>query len=392
MPPLSYPRPLRVLGQNTTAGRSGSSTLGTGLAGGDDAVPALAAAAVQQALQRAGSDCANSVLLLLSPDFSRQAQAAVSAASRVANCVQVTGACVPGVFTEVDWLIDRPAAAAMVLCGDFGAGPAQADETVVSLAQPEAASPSWLAATARRVGGISTDSGAQRPGRVWSHGKICSEGECSFSLNGTVSRTGVSRGVRVLAPPLIAEVRGYELLGLGGDPALSVLRQQLPEIYRQQSLPLHLFHAAVLDDDVAGDFEIAVAEGRFTLVPVLSMNAESATITLAGRIGDGARVFWTLRQPAAAEQDMSAMLADIACDRSKDPRFALMFSCMGRGPYFYGGVDRDLELVRQRFPGMPLLGAYCAGEIAPLRRGNALLHNSVVLTLFDDPGRVQSDA
>ena len=61
------------------------------------------------------------------------------------------------------------------------------------------------------------------------------------------------------------------------------------------------------------------------------------------------------------------MLADIACDRSKDPRFALMFSCMGRGPYFYGGVDRDLELVRQRFPGMPLLGAYCAGEMQAIR-------------------------
>lgn len=63
------------------------------------------------------------------------------------------------------------------------------------------------------------------------------------------------------------------------------------------------------------------------------------------------------------------------------PDLGVMFSCMGRGPYFYGGEDRDLAIVRNRYPGMPLIGAYGAGQIAPLYEGNALIQNSALLAL-----------
>jgi small ligand-binding sensory domain FIST len=291
----------------------------------------------------------------------------------------------------VDWLIDRPAAAALVLCGEIGTEPTQATDAVISLAQPEAVTSAWLAGALKRVGGVSTDSGAQRPGRVWSSGKISSDGACSFPFAGAHSRTGVSRGVRALAPPLIAEAQGFELRRLGGDPALQVLKQQLPETHRAGPLPLHLLYAAVLDASAEGDFDTVVAEGRYALLPVLSANAEFGSITLATQVATGARVFWALRNPLAAEQDMAAMLSTLSSGQGGDPSFALMFSCMGRGPYFYGGADRDLELFRQRFPGVPLVGAYCAGEIAPLPSGNALIHNSVVLTLYDRAD-VQPDA
>jgi hypothetical protein len=391
MPPLSYPRPVRVLSKDVTRRGELSFAIASGLVSGEEATPALAAAAVQQALHRAGRQCASSVLLFLTPDFARHAQAAVTAASRAAQSLQVTGACVPGVFTEVDWLIDRPAAAALVLCGDIGTGQAQDSDAMISLAQPEAVTATWLAGAVKRVGGVSTDSGAQRPGRVWCNGKISNDGACSFALTGTRSHTGVSRGVRALAPPLAAETQGFELRRLGGDAALQVLKQQLPESHRAGPLPMHLLYAAVLDADASGDFDTAMEQGRYTLVPVLSANAEFDSITLASQVATGARIFWALRHPLAAEQDMATMLSNLSLNQGTDPSFAVMFSCMGRGPYFYGGADRDLELFRQRFPGVPLVGAYCAGEIAPLPNGNTLIHNSVVLTLYDRAD-VQSDA
>lgn len=392
MPPLSYPRPVRLPGQNVTTREAQGAAIASGLVSGEEATPALAAAAVQQALHRAGRQCANSVLLFLTPDFSRQAQAAVTAASRAARCVQIAGACVPGVFTEVDWLIDRPAAAALVLCGGIGAAPALANDTVISLAQPEAVTPAWLAAADGRVGGVSTDSGAQRPGRVWCNGKVSGEGACGVSLAGTKCRIGVSRGVRALAPPMVAATAGYQLQRLGGTAALQALQLQLPDSFQRAALPLHSLYAGVLDENAGGDFATATAQGRYTLVPVLSANAEFGTLTLASQVADGARVFWTLRHPLAAEQDMADVLATLCPQGAPDPSFALMFSCMGRGPYFYGGADRDLELFRQRSPGVPLLGAYCAGEIAPLPGGNALIHNSVVVVLFDACSDVQPDA
>jgi len=60
-----------------------------------------------------------------------------------------------------------------------------------------------------------------------------------------------------------------------------------------------------------------------------------------------------------------------------------MFSCIGRGPYFYGGEDRDLLVFTERFPGVPLLGLYGSGQIAP-SNGGRLLHNSVVTALFSE--------
>jgi small ligand-binding sensory domain FIST len=64
------------------------------------------------------------------------------------------------------------------------------------------------------------------------------------------------------------------------------------------------------------------------------------------------------------------------------PAAALLFSCIGRGPYFYGGEDRDLDVLRERFPGLPLLGVYGTGQIAPRPGGNVPLHNAAVTALI----------
>ena len=65
-----------------------------------------------------------------------------------------------------------------------------------------------------------------------------------------------------------------------------------------------------------------------------------------------------------------------------------MFSCLGRSPHFDGGVDYTRQIVRQRFPQMPLLGFYGNGEIAPVKGRNQLLQLSAVLGLFSQVGNV----
>ena len=87
-------------------------------------------------------------------------------------------------------------------------------------------------------------------------------------------------------------------------------------------------------------------------------------------------------QPLAAEQDMRQSLA-AAVDPEKMPDFALMFSCLGRGPYFHDGDDREVDCLRERFPGLPLIGCYGTGQIAPSPAGgNRLLQNAVVTALI----------
>ena len=55
---------------------------------------------------------------------------------------------------------------------------------------------------------------------------------------------------------------------------------------------------------------------------------------------------------------------------------------MGRGPHFYGNRDRDLDLFKSRFPGLPAIGFYGNGEIAPLDGMNHLYQYSAVLGLY----------
>ena len=87
---------------------------------------------------------------------------------------------------------------------------------------------------------------------------------------------------------------------------------------------------------------------------------------------------------AIREGDGVGRLAAVAAS----PVAGVVFSCIGRGPYFHGGEDRELDCLRQRFPGLPLLGVYGTGQIAPCPAGgNLSLHNAVVTALISNTVR-----
>lgn len=352
----------------------------TALASADKAVPELAAEVVRTALARAGADIARSVLLFLSTDFTHLAHATVLAASRAARCLQVTGCSAPGIFTEEDWIIDRPAACAMVFCGETGlAAHAGAALPRLTFAAPNAATRDWMAPTPRRYGLLSTDSGAHGAGRIWCHGQMAADGRCETAVAGARAALGVSRGVLVLTQPQKTRADGYDVLRVGAQPALNTLLHGLPlEVREMEKLPFHQLAAGV----VSGDPVRAIEEGRYTLLPAIAANHEDRSVTLAAPVDDGALLFWTLRQGLAAENEMRRLADTLAGELGGTPDFGLVFSCLGRGPYFFGGEDRDLAAVKERLPGLPLIGAYGGGQIAPLFDGNRLLHNSAVLALF----------
>jgi small ligand-binding sensory domain FIST len=355
--------------------------IATAIAAADKADPELAGDVVRAALARAGSNFARSVLLFLSADFVHHAHAAVAAAARAGRCLQVTGCTAPGILTEEDWILDRPAAAAMVF--DHGIGlSALADPAcpALSLATPNATAPDWLAGARQRYGLLSTSATAHGSGRVWCHGKLDVVGHCDTTLTGARVAIGVSHGVKALSEPLpVTTIAGYELLTLGSRGALNTLLRKMPADLRElEKPPLHLIAAGVIDGAPAG----AIEEGRFRLVPVLGINREDRSVALAARVEPGEKLFWALRHAAAAEADMRRAVDRLEATLAGAPDCGLLFSCLGRGPYFFGGEDRDLAIVKERFPGIPLIGAYGGGQIAPLTSGNRVVHNTAVLALF----------
>ncbi|MBT9612437.1 MAG: FIST C-terminal domain-containing protein, partial [Burkholderiales bacterium] len=342
-------------------------TIATVLARGLRPTEDIAHQAVAAAMERAQLTHANSVLLFLTPEFARDPQPALRAASKAANCMQVIGCSAAGIFTEEDWVLDTPAAAAMVFGGGVALAPAHdvADDTLVfSLAAPNAINSAWIKAPGQRFGGVSGDATGQGPFKVWCGAKVAAQGRCETLIQGAHGLVGVSQGIRALSAPLeITQVSGYDVISLTSQPALNILARELPlEVREQEHLPLHLIMAGV----IFGEPEHAISEGRYRLTPIISTNADDRSVTLSSRLAPGDRLFWALRQPLAAERDMRITLDRMDQRMAETPDFGLFFPCMGRGPYFYGGVDRDLDLVKARYPGMPMIGFYGNGEIGPL--------------------------
>ena len=227
----------------------------------------------------------------------------------------------------------------------------------------------WQAAPAR-AGLLDSEAAS------WAHGRLAASPGAELRLGGLRARLCLSPGLRILSLPLtINEATGYELRQLGGLTALDSLRRNLPPELRAD-LPLH--QIAIARAPQAAEPGAQVPR-QAPAVSILSANGDGS-LTLAEPLPVGEHVHWALRQPLSAEQDMRQSLA---VDGEIRPDFALMFSCLGRGPLFYGSEDRDLLAFRERFPGVPLIGAYGSGQIAPVDGGNRLFQNTVVTLLYE---------
>lgn len=357
-------------------------SVASGLAAGPAATLDLVTLAVQEAMERAAFNHVNSVLLFLTPEFAANPQPALLAAAKAAECTQIVGCTATGIFTESDWVLDSPAAAAMVFGGDVHLGPASEageDGLILSLAAPHCLNTAWLAPPGHRFGAISGDATGQGPYKVWSGGKLSEKGRIEAALSGTGGTVGVSQGALALCQPKrITRLQDHDVLALEGQSALASLELCLPpEIAQRDRIPLHLLMAGF----AIGDPATAIAEGRYRLVPIVSAN-DDGSVTLSIQPGGDEMLFWALRDPAAAERDMGLLLSQLHTRLGEEPDFALVFPCMGRSPYFYGGVDRDLEAVKAEFPGLPFIGFYGNGEIAPFNRSNELFQYSTVVGLF----------
>ena len=362
-------------------------SVASGLAIGSVATPELAASAVAQAMQRADISHANSVLLFLSSEFAHDPQPALLAASRQSQCMQIVGCSAAGIFTEHDWVLDSPAAAAMVFGGELSLSAAHspaADDLILALTAPNAIDTNWIGAPGERFGVVSGDATGHGPYKVWRSGKVSSSGRCEMLIHGARGVMGASQGIRALtAPTPITGVNGFDLLSIGRQSALNLLARELPlEVRELDHIPLHLIMAAV----TFGEPSTAFFEGRYRLVQVISTNTDDRSVTLSARLTEGEQMFWALRQPLAAERNMRVTLDRTEQLLAATPQFGMLFSSMGRGPSFYNGIDRDLELVTQRYPGMPLIGCYGNGEIAWLNSANQLLQYASVLGLFTENG------
>ena len=350
----------------------------TGLASGRMASPELAQRAVEQALAGLQGQAASAVLLFLSPDFASNPQPSLLAASKAAACTQLAGCTATGILTEQEWIQDAPAAAALALTAPLNIGAAQQarQEAILCLAAPNAINTNWLHANGQRFGGVAGDATGQGAYKIWANGRVQSAGLTQLQISGGITRLLISQGLQALSAPVrINEMRGLELLSLGGLPALEHLalaQAEQPNAVDEQALRLAVSLAVEAKDSQSD-------QGYYPLT-LLRKNWRSGSISLTQTLEAGQQVFWAARTPEFTASSLRQQLQGYV-DRHGQPDCVMMFSCAGRGPQFYGGEDRDWQAIRAALPQTPLLGMYGNGQFAPLAEGNHLLDGTVVLAL-----------
>lgn len=348
---------------------------------GNQATPALAAEAVTRAMHKADITVANSVLLLLTSEFANNPQPAIKAASKAANSLQVMGCSATGIFTEEDWVLDTPAAAAMVFGGDVSLQLPNLNHTnqpLFTLSAPNAINSTWLNNGNKRYGGVSGDAIGQGPFSVWQNAKGDVSGYVETFFSGVKVATKASHGLQLLtAPQTVQQVSDYDIQRLDNQEPLSSLQKAWKMHSKSDDpVPLHMIMATYANDAAA------FAAGEYNLTNLISHDDDNGSITLAHQLEVGQFLSWGLREKSTAMADLNITINQLMNELGTMPDFGLLFSCLGRGPYFYGGVDRDLKVLTQAFPYMPLIGFYGNGEIASIRDTNQLLPSSAVLSLF----------
>lgn len=356
----------------------------TSIAFGSQAVPELAAQAVSQAMHKADISVANSVLLLLTSEFANHPQAAIKAAAKTANCIQVMGCSASGIFTEEDWVLDAPAAAAMVFGDEVSLqlpSNNQQQQPLLTLSAPNAINNTWLNDGNVRYGGVSGDAIGQGNFSVWQNAKGELSGYVDAFFTGVDVASKASHGLKFLSQPFeVYQVKDFDVTQLGSQTTQQTPWVTLQKAWKLHSksdgpVPLHLVMATYANsvDDISA--------GNYNLTNIISYDESNGSVTLAQPVPAGQFLSWSIRDQAITEADMLLMTHQLTEDLNKKPDFGLLFSCLGRGPYF-DGIDRDLKVLNKQLPGMPLLGFYGNGEITSFHGRNQLLPYSAVLSLF----------
>jgi small ligand-binding sensory domain FIST len=359
----------------------------TGLAIGASPSPELAAKAVESAMLKANIHAPSSVLLFLTSEFAADPQSAIKAAAKAASCTQIIGCSATGIFTEEDWVIDSPAAATMVFSDlNFGHANSQNNDLLLTLTAPNAINTTWLNNDSglnisnSRFGGVSGDALGQGQFSVWQNGKGNTQGYCEVTLENTCAAVGASHGLQLIsAPRRISKSNGNDLLSLANLPALNTLfsackKQEIA--IANDDIPYHQLMA------VYASKASQIERGDYNLASLIIANEDAESITLTKSLKEGDWLSWAIRDIDAAQIDIVKTASVLRRQLDTEPAFGLLFSCLGRGPYFYNGSDQDLALIKTLFPDLPLIGFYGNGEIAPIGGVNELLQYSAVLGLF----------
>lgn len=327
------------------------------------ASPQMGITAIKMALQKAGLKKADNVLVFLTGEFTPYLDKTLAAIQEAAGTDHVFGCTTVGVLTEHDWVIDGPAIAVMVFAAKQGLCCERKPEETFALVAPSAINTLWLEGLKACYGGVSGDFTGQGPYAVWNKGELQESGRLEASWKGLKTQWHVSLGLETLTPKLsVTGSDGLDLLTVDHTAAALPLWHALREENAIGYLPL----------------VYALTDGEEP-IPVLSVHLHNGRVNLARPLKLGQTIRWAIRTANAATQDINTILTE---HQQSSPQAILMIASACRGATLHDGRDAELDLIKQRWPGLPIIGFYGNGEITPYAGKNRILSTSTLIGLL----------
>ncbi|HEX5067622.1 MAG TPA: FIST N-terminal domain-containing protein [Myxococcota bacterium] len=192
-----------------------------------------------------------------------------------------------------------------------------------------------------------------------------------------VPRVGVTQACRPSSPLLtVTRTQGHWILELDGRPALDVYREVARGPLAEDLRRAAAFVLAALPRDP----ESPLAPGNYLVRNVAGFALEERALAIPEALAPGDRVAFVHRDPAAAREDLKAMLAQL---REPQPAFGVYFDCCARGSSFFGVPGLEAAYLEESFGRVPVAGLFGSCEIGPVAGRPELLTYTGVLALVD---------
>ena len=210
----------------------------------------------------------------------------------------------------------------------------------------------------RVVGGGASENGSVGEVSVFSGNASSSNAVAGVLLAGDLRATvGVTHAVRRVGRlHRVTSAHGSVVMALDGRPAYDAIAAVVPPSLLEDPRRA----AAVV---LAG---LSVGEGEFVVRHLRGLDPDQGAVALAATVVEGQELFFGVRDPQGARDDLQRVLADQAAAwQSASPAAALYINCVGRGRGFYGVPGLDTAYIRQHLGDLPVAGFFSGAEIAP---------------------------
>jgi len=220
------------------------------------------------------------------------------------------------------------------------------------------------------VGAAASGNSITGQAHQWCREKMVESSASGALLTGSFHiEVGVAQGCQPFGKASeITRADGNKILELNEIPALEVLQKSL-ELLTEEDIRRSggmVFLGMAMDDSNQSP-EI----GDYLIRNIMSIDRDSSAIESAEHITEGQIVRFHLRTPYAARQEIQTIINRMSQNTQQHPpAFGLYFNCLGRGTGLYGEKNYDIEIIKTKFPDLPIIGFFGNAEYAPISNQN----------------------